>query len=171
MILFVALGVIWGLPYLLIKVAVREVSPALLVFVRTGGAALLLAPVAFRAGSLRLVLARWRPLIVFSFVELVVPWYVLFNAERRLSSSLSGLLVATVPLVGALLAVLTGTDRLDRRRSAGLALGFAGVVALVGFDVQRSDLGSALSLVLVAVGYAAGPWIIARYLADVPRLV
>jgi DNA repair photolyase/drug/metabolite transporter (DMT)-like permease len=170
LVLFVALGIIWGLPYLLIKVAVREVSPAFLVLVRTGGGALILLPLALRTGSLRPVLARWRALCAFTVVEIVVPWYALFNAERRLSSSLSGLLVATVPLVGALLALATGSDRLDRRRAAGLALGFLGVASLVGFDVGRSDLGSALSIGLVAAGYAGGPWIISHYLADLPRL-
>jgi drug/metabolite transporter (DMT)-like permease len=170
LVLFVALGIVWGLPYLLIKVAVGEVSPAFLVLVRTGGASLILVPLAVRAGALRPVLARWRALLAFTVVELVVPWYVLFNAERRLSSSLSGLLVATVPLLGALLALATGSDRLDRSRAAGLALGFLGVACLVGFDVGRSDLGSALSIGLVAAGYAGGPWIIARHLADLPRL-
>ena len=169
-VLFVALGVVWGLPYLLIKVAVREISPALLVLVRTGGGALILLPLAVRARAIRPVLARWRPLVAFTVVELVVPWYALFNAEKRLSSSLSGLLVAAVPLVGAVLAVATGSHRLDWRRAGGLGLGFLGVGALVGFDVGRSDLGSALSIGLVAIGYALGPWIIARHLADLPRL-
>lgn len=168
--LFVALGLIWGLPYLLIKIAVREVSPALLVFVRTGGGALILAPLAARSVSLRPLLERWRPLLAFTAVELVVPWYTLSSAERRLPSSLSGLLVATVPLAGALLALVTGSDRLDRRRVAGLVLGFVGVAALVGFGTGRGDLGPALSLVLVVLGYAAGPWTIARYLGDLPRL-
>ncbi len=169
-VIFVALGIVWGLPYLLIKVAVREIAPALRVLVRTGGAGLLLAPLAVRAGSLRPVLARWRPLLAYTLVELVVPWYALFNAERRLSSSLSGLLVAAVPLAGAVLAVATGSDRLDLRRGAGLALGFAGVAALVGFDVGSNDLWAALSLGLVAIGYATGPWIIARHLGDLPRI-
>src|SRR5580658_5360270 len=91
--LFLALGVIWGIPYFLIKIAVREVSPALLVFIRTGGGALLLAPVAALQGTLRPVLARWRPLVIFSAVEIAVPWYLLFNAEKRLPSSLAGLLI------------------------------------------------------------------------------
>ncbi len=170
LVLFAALGVVWGLPYLLIKVAVREVSPALLISIRTGGGAVLLAPFAARSGGLRRVLARWRPILAFSAAELIVPWYLLFTAERRLSSSLSGLLVAAVPLVGAVLAVTTGSERVDRRRLAGLVLGFAGVGSLVGFDVAGSDLLSALSLGVVAIGYAVGAWIIGQRLADLPRL-
>jgi drug/metabolite transporter (DMT)-like permease len=165
-VLFLALGVIWGTPYFLIKTAVREVSPALLVFIRTGGGALLLAPVAAVQGNLRPVLARWRPLVIFSAVEIAVPWYLLFNAEKRLPSSLAGLLIASVPIMGAVLAQVTGTDRLDRRRVAGLVLGLGGVVALVGLDVAHSDLVAALSLVVVAAGYALGPWILAQYLSD-----
>src|SRR5580658_9248224 len=99
--LFLALGVIWGIPYFLIKIAVREVSPALLVFIRTGGGAVLLAPVAAARGELRSLVRRWKPLVVFAVVEMAVPWYLLFNAEKRLSSSLAGLLIAAVPVMGA----------------------------------------------------------------------
>jgi drug/metabolite transporter (DMT)-like permease len=168
--LFVALGIIWGLPYLLIRVSVREVSPALLVFVRTAGGAVLIAPFSFRAGALRALLRHWRPVVVYSAVEIAGPWFLLFNAERRLSSSLAGLLVAAVPIIGAVLAQLTGTDRLDRRRLVGLALGIAGVAALVGVDVSGSSLLSALSIIVVAAGYALGPWILGRYLTGLPAM-
>ncbi len=170
LILFISLGVIWGLPYLLIKVSVREVSPALLVFVRTGGGTLILLPIAATRRSLRGLVRHWRPIIAYTVAEICIPWVLLFNAERKLSSSLAGLLIAAVPLVGALLAVLTGSDRLDARRSVGLLIGFAGVAALVGFAVGRSDIWAAASLGAVVVGYALGPWILARYLSDLPPL-
>jgi len=169
-VLFVAMGIIWGLPYLLIKVSVREVSPALLVLLRTGGGAVLLLPIAAVRGAIRPVLKRWRPLVMYTAVELGVPWFLLFRAEERLSSSLSGLLIAAVPLAGALLAWLTGSDRLDRRRLLGLAAGFGGVALLVGFAVGRSDLWAAASLGGVVIGYALGPWILARHLSDAPPL-
>ena len=168
--LFVAIGIIWGLPYLFIKIAVRELSPSFLVLVRTAGGTLLLAPLAVTRGSLRPVLARWKPLLAYTCAEIVVPWFLLFNAERHLSSSLAGLLIAAVPLAGAALAVVTGTDRLDRRRLAGLVLGLGGVAALVGLDVRGASLLAALSLGVVAVGYACGPWILARHLSEVPNL-
>jgi drug/metabolite transporter (DMT)-like permease len=167
-VLFLAMGVIWGLPYLLIKVSVREVSPSFLVLVRTGGGAVLLAPFVVRRGALRPLLPRWRPVLLYTFVELAAPWFVLFNAEKKVPSSLSGLLVAAVPIAGAVIARVTGTDRLDRRRVAGLGLGVVGVAALVGFDVGRSSLLAASSLVVVVCGYALGPWILARYLSGVP---
>jgi drug/metabolite transporter (DMT)-like permease len=168
LLLFVALGVIWGLPYLLIRVSVREVAPAFLVFVRTAGGALLLGPFAFRRGGLRELLQVWKPLVAYSVVEIAVPWWFLATAEKKVTSSLAGLLVSAVPVVGALIALLKGTDRLDARRSAGLVLGLGGVAALVGFDVGRSDLLAAGSFLFVVVGYALGPWLFSRYLTG-PR--
>ena len=82
--LFVAMGVIWGLPYLLIKIAVREISPPMLVEMRTGGASLLLVPIALARGELLPVLRRWKALIAFSLVEVSIPWLLLFNAETKL---------------------------------------------------------------------------------------
>jgi drug/metabolite transporter (DMT)-like permease len=166
--LFLAMGVIWGLPYLLIRVSVREVSPALLVFLRTAGGAVLLGPIAAARGALRPVLAHWRPVLVFTAVEMGVPWFLLFRAEEKLSSSLAGLLIAATPLVAAVLAWATRSERLDLRRVAGLLIGFAGVAALVGFAVRGDDLISALSIGIVAGGYALGPWVLSRYLSDLP---
>lgn len=168
--LFLALGVIWGLPYLLIRVSVREVHPALLVFVRTAGGAALLAPFVVRRGWLGPLLRRWKPIVAYTVVEMGLPWLFLSEAERRLSSSLTGLLVAAVPIVGAVLAGATGTDRLDRGRVAGLLLGMSGVAALVGVDVHGTSAPAAGLMVVVVVGYALGPWILAHRLSDLPAL-
>ncbi len=165
-----AVGVVWGLPYLLIRVSVREISPALLVFIRTGGAALVLVPLAAARGALVPVIRRWRAVLVYTVAELAMPWLFLFDAERRLPSSLSGLLVAAVPLVAAVLAWVTGSDRVDRRRLAGLVIGIAGVGVLVGFSVSGGQLLSVLSLGAVVVGYALGPWIVDHRLRGVPPL-
>jgi drug/metabolite transporter (DMT)-like permease len=149
-------------------VSVREVSPAFLVLVRTAGGALLLSPFVVRRGLLAPLLARWKPLVAYTVAELCVPWWLLFTAEKKVSSSLAGLLVAAVPIAGAVIARVTGSDRLDRRRAAGLVLGLVGVAALVGFNVGRSDLVAASSFVLVVTGYALGPWILSRHLSEVP---
>src|SRR5436189_4975110 len=100
--------VIWGIPYLMIRVAVRELAPVTLVFLRTGLAALLLVPLAARRRELRPLLARWRPLLAYTAIEVAVPWVLLSRAETKLTSSLTGLLIAAVPLVGALIASLPG---------------------------------------------------------------
>jgi drug/metabolite transporter (DMT)-like permease len=170
-VLFAAMGVIWGIPYLLIKVAVDELSPSTLVLARTALATVILLPVALTRGRLPEVLRSWRPVVAFAVLEIMAPWLLLGVAEQHLSSSLTGLLIAGVPLVGAVLAVVTRSDdRLDRRRVAGLLLGFAGVAALVGFEVGGGDVGAVLAVAVVAVCYAVGPLILSRWLSHLPGL-
>ena len=169
--LFGGLSVIWGIPYLLIKVAVQDLTPASLVFLRTTLAVALLLPVALARGNLRALLPRWRPLLLFTAVELAVPWVLLSDAERRVTSSLAGLVVASVPLVGALLSRLSGRhEPLGGRRLAGLAIGLAGVIALLGIDVGTGDALVVGELALVVLGYALGPLVISRRLSDLPTL-
>jgi drug/metabolite transporter (DMT)-like permease len=169
--LFIALGVIWGIPYLLIKVAVGELAPASLVFLRTALGAAVLLPVVVWRGEVRAVLARWRPIALFTVIEMAIPWLLLSHAERRVTSSLAGLFMASVPLVGAALARVTGKhEPLGTRRVLGLVVGLAGVIALLGLDLGRGDAAAIVALAIVALGYAVGPLIIARRLADLPVL-
>jgi drug/metabolite transporter (DMT)-like permease len=168
-VLFLSLGVVWGIPYLLIKVALDELSPAQIVLARTAVAALILLPVALAQGAVRPVLAHWRWLLVFAVVEIAIPWVFLGSAETRLPSSTTGLLVAAVPLAGVAIAFVTGhAERLTRVAWLGLALGIVGVAALVGFDVGGSDLGAVAAVGVVVVGYAAGPAILSRPLQGLP---
>jgi len=175
-VLFLSMGVIWGVPYLLIKVAVEELSPSFLVLARTTLAGLLLLPLALAKGHLRPLLPHWRPIAAFAVIEICVPWLLLGVAEQRLTSSLTGLLIAGVPLVGAALAWsggarLTGDDdRPDVRRGLGLLVGLAGVGALVGFEVGAGDATAVLAIAVVAVCYAVGPIILTRWLSHLPGL-
>ena len=169
--LFVTLGVAWGIPYLLIKIAVSELSPAELVLARTTLAALLLLPIAALRGAIGPALRRWKPVAAFTLVEIAIPWLFLNRAETRLPSSTTGLLIAAVPLVGLLVAFLMGrAERLGRVGWLGLGFGFAGVAALVGLDVGGSDLVAVAELGVVVVGYAVGPAILARWLDDTPAI-
>ncbi|NJC67714.1 EamA family transporter, partial [Planosporangium flavigriseum] len=162
---------IWGLPYLLIKVAIETFTPASLVFVRTTIGAALLLPLAAMRGQLRPLLPRWKPLLAYTFVELAVPWTMLTLAEQRLSSSLAGLLVAAVPLVGALIArMMGGHEPLGARRLIGLLVGLAGVGALVGTDFGGGNAIAFVQIGLVVIGYALGPFILARRFSDLPGL-
>ena len=171
LVLFVAMSVIWGIPYLLIKVAVRDLGPDVLVFCRTAIGAALLLPLAVARHEVAPVLARWRPLLAYTAVELALPWLLLSAAEEQLSSSLAALLVSSVPLIGAVLAWSLGErSSLGRWNLAGLFVGLAGVAALVGFDVDGAELPSVAMVVAVAICYAAGPLIFVRKLADAPRL-
>src|SRR5450432_2736454 len=170
--LFIAMSVIWGIPYLLIKVALRDLTPGTLVFARTAIAAILLVPLAAKRGLLRPLLAKWRWLL-HTVIEIAGPWFLLSSAEQRLSSSLAGLLVAAVPLIGAVAAMLIGgghDERPDARRLLGLLIGLGGVAVLVGVDVSGSDAWAVVAIAITAVGYATGPMLIARKLADLPTL-
>ncbi|TPW73748.1 DMT family transporter [Schumannella sp. 10F1B-5-1] len=170
-ILFLALGVAWGIPYLLIKVAVGELEPAMVVLGRTTIGALILLPIALWRRQVLVVLRRWKPLIAYTIVEIVIPWTFLSSAETRLPSSTSGLLLAAVPIVGVIVAILMGRpERLGLGNVLGMLLGTIGVAALVGLDVAGSDLVGVAEMAVVAVGYAVGPAILARWMSDLPGL-
>jgi drug/metabolite transporter (DMT)-like permease len=171
--LFAAISVIWGLPYLFIKIAVVELSPASLAGLRTLVAALVLLPFAARAGALRPALARWRWVLAFAVLEMAIPWVLLGHAEQRITSGFAGLMIATVPIVGTALVWLRGDRRsLTRIRALGLATGVLGVAVLVGLDslAGHVDALSVGELVIVSTGYALAPMVADRRLADVPTL-
>jgi drug/metabolite transporter (DMT)-like permease len=168
-VLFAAMSLIWGVPYLLIKVAVAELSPPELVFLRCALAALVLVPLAAGRGELRTPLRYWKPLLAFTVLEMTGPWLLLAYAEQTLSSGLTGLLVATVPLVSVVAGRAVGeADRLDAGRVVGMAVGLLGVVALLGLDVGGGDLLAVGAVGLVVLGYGTAPLIVTRALPGVP---
>jgi drug/metabolite transporter (DMT)-like permease len=170
-VLFLVLGVAWGIPYLLIKVAVGELSPAAVVFGRSALGAVLLLPLALWRRELVVVLRRWRPLLAYTAVEIVLPWYFLSSAEQKLPSSTSALIIAAVPIVGVGVAKLFGRpERMTGGNWLGIAVGTVGVAALVGLDVGGSDLVGVAELVVVVVGYATGPAILAHRMSDLPGI-
>ena len=165
------MSVIWGIPYLLILVAVRDLSPAVLVLGRTTIAALLLLPIAAARGELRPLKGHWVALLVFAAIEIAIPWVLLGTAEQHISSSLTALLIAAVPLVGAVIARTTGDrERLGRSSLIGLMVGLVGVAAIVGLNLEGAGVLPLSEVALVAVCYAVGPVILQRYLADLPAL-
>jgi drug/metabolite transporter (DMT)-like permease len=170
LVLFAAMSVIWGIPYLFIRIAVDEISPAVLVFGRTAIATALLLPFALLRLDLRPILARWRWVVAFAVIEIAIPWVLLATAEQRLSSSLTGLLIAGTPLAGVVIAYLTGGDRLGRTALFGLLLGLVGVIAIVGADFRVDGAGSLLALLGVVICYALGPAILARQLGGLPSV-
>ena len=170
-VLFAAMCVIWGIPYLLIKVAVRDLSPATLVLARTAIAALLLLPIAAVRSELRPLLQHWAPLLAFAAIEIGIPWVLLGIAEQGVSSSLTGLLIAAVPLVGAVIARTTGErERLGAQNGLGLFIGLVGVAAIVGLNLEGAGTVSLAAIALVVICYAVGPVILQRFLAGLPAL-
>jgi drug/metabolite transporter (DMT)-like permease len=169
--LFVSLGLAWGIPYLLIKVAVEELNPLTLVLSRTFLAALLLLPIALAKGAVRPVLRRWRPLLAYSVIEIVVPWLFLTRAEQHINSSLAGLLIAAVPFASVGVAVAFGRrERLGPMGLGGLLVGFAGVAFLVGVDVGGSQLGAVAEMAIVVACYATGAAILGKWMGDLPGI-
>jgi drug/metabolite transporter (DMT)-like permease len=171
--LFAAVSVIWGMPYLFIKIAVDEISPSLVAWSRLTLAAAVLLPVAWKLGALRGLRERWRILTAFAAVEMAVPWPLLGFGEVHVSSSLAAILVATVPLFVALIATrFDHSERPTATRFAGMLIGLAGVVALVGIDIggKGDELLGALAILVVAFLYAIGPMIVKRRLSDLDPL-
>jgi drug/metabolite transporter (DMT)-like permease len=168
--LFVALGIIWGMPYLLIRIAVESIDPLVIAFARTLVGSLLLLPVALNRKVLVPAFRHWPALVAFTLVEISGPWLLIGHAETRLNSSTTGLLIAMVPLMAAAIAAMLGHERLPPRRVGGLALGFAGVAALVGLDVHVADWAAVLALAFASLGYAVGPVIVDRKLKAAPPL-
>jgi len=172
-VLFAAMSVIWGLPYLFIKVAVVELSPAAVVLSRTLLAALVLVPIALTAGALRPALRAWPAAAVFAVLEMAIPWLLLGHAEQRISSALAGLTLAVVPILGAAVTALLGNrHNVGPARLAGMALGVAGVAALVGIDAVGGHLDgvSVVELLVVALCYAVAPIVVDRRRQQAPAI-
>ncbi|MFT4285875.1 MAG: DMT family transporter [Protaetiibacter sp.] len=172
--LFAAMSLLWGIPYLFIKEAVDTFTPFAVVAGRTLGGALLLLPFALHRRALRPALARWPWVLAFGAIEMAGPFLLLGHAEQTLPSGTTGLLVATVPLVAAIIAVLRGDRSVLRPlRILGLVVGFAGVAVIVGGPGLVNGVDGVVAVgevLLVAVLYAIAPFIIATKLSDVPSL-
>jgi drug/metabolite transporter (DMT)-like permease len=170
-VLFALMSVIWGVPYLLIKVADTGVSVPVLVFARVAVGAAVLLPIAIWRGQIRVLAGRWWWLAVFAVVEIMLPWALLSDAERRLSSSLTGLMIAVVPIIGLVLAKATGgPERMTAARWVGLLAGLGGVALLAGPHLAGGSAWPIAEVILVALCYATGPLVANRKLGDLPGL-
>jgi drug/metabolite transporter (DMT)-like permease len=171
---FAAMSLIWGVPYLFIKIAVDGgVTPLVLAWSRVTMAAIVLLALARRAGTLPAIRGRWRWLVAYAIAEISLPFPLIAAGEVHVASSLAAIIIAAVPLVGALLAMrFDDSERPTRTRAFGLLVGFSGVIVLVGVDVAGSgeELLGAGAILLAAVGYAIGPMVIKHRLAGLdPR--
>src|SRR5713226_7918674 len=172
--LFTAMSMIWGIPYLFIKIAVRELDPTVLVFARVGIAAAVLLPVAARRGLLRKLSGGVLAIIALAFVQIVGPFLMISYGEQHIASSLTSLLIAADPLLVALLALrFDPGERVSGLRLVGLLIGMGGVIVLLGLDVggDKQRLLGAVLVLLAAAGYAASALLIKRpAIAALPRL-
>jgi drug/metabolite transporter (DMT)-like permease len=164
-VLFAAVSVIWGMPYLFIKIGVEELSPGFVAWSRVALAAAVLLPLAIRTGALRGLPLRW--LAAFAAVEIAIPFPLIGFGEQRISSSLAAILIAALPLVVSFLALrFDRAERPTRTRLAGMLVGLAGVIALVGIDIggRGAELLGAAAVLAATIGYACGPLIVNRRL-------
>jgi drug/metabolite transporter (DMT)-like permease len=170
-ILFAAVSVVWGMPYLFIKIGVEELTPGFVAWSRVALAALVLLPLAIKAGALRGLPLRW--LVAFAAVEIAIPFPLIAFGEQHISSSLAAILIAALPLVVAFLALrFDHAERPTRMRLIGMLVGLSGVIALVGIDIggRGAELLGAAAVLTATLGYACGPLIVKRHLADADPL-
>ncbi len=165
---FLAMAVIWGLPYLLIRVAVRQLEPGVLVLLRTGPVAVLLTPLVWHQRQFSALLRNLKWIAIFGVVEFGIPWFLMSTAEEHITSSLTSLLICGVPLLSVLVQRIRRTeDRITPRRYVGLGIGAIGVAFLVGLDLGGGTITWIGFMLLVCVGYTIGPVILATKLKDV----
>lgn len=168
LLLFALLSLLWGVPYLLIKIAVAEVSVPFLVFARATVGALALLPFALGRGDFGWVRWRWLPLAGFCMAEMILPWGLITHGEISIDSSTAGLLIALTPIVTVAIGRAAGSgEPLGQRRWCGLLVGLAGVSLLAMPTLGGSSLAVA-EVLLAAVCYAVGSIIASRWLNDAP---
>jgi drug/metabolite transporter (DMT)-like permease len=172
--LFLAIGLAWGVPYFFLAVAGKDFSTPTVIFGRVTIGALILVPLAIKRGALMPALKAWPWVLSFAAIEMIGPWFLLTEAERHVPSGLAGLMIATVPIFGMLIAYFFQGDKSVRhpKTLAGLAIGFTGVILLVGIDSLTGTFQPIylLMLVLAALGYAIAPAIANAKLQGVPTV-
>jgi drug/metabolite transporter (DMT)-like permease len=170
-VLFSAMAVIWGLPYLLIRVSVRQLDPGVLVMGRTLPSGLLLLPLVIAHRQLGVLWANIKWIMVFAVVEFGIPWYFMATSERHITSSLTSLLICGVPLFAVILQRVRRTEEhITPRRLVGLAIGALGVALLVGLGISGGSIEWIALMLVVCLGYSIGPVILATKLHHVPSI-
>lgn len=164
-ILLLTLAAIWGASYLFIAIALDDLSPATVVAARCGLAALVLAPIAWRAGALAGLRDSIGALFALALVQVAAPFLLISAGQTEIASSLAGILVASAPIFTAILAVwIDDSERLHGRGIVGVAIGIAGVGVLLGVDLggDSAQLLGGLAVVLASLGYAIGGFMLKR---------
>ncbi len=168
--LFIFVGFLWGIPYLLIKVAVEELSPTIIVLSRVVIGSAILVPMAMRRGSLMPAIKAWRYVIPYAIGEMIGPWFLITAAEEKMTSGLAGLLVATVPIWATLIASLHGDKTVwQSKRLIGILIGFIGIVLVVGIESfsGRQSIVAIFMILIAAIGYA---WAVTMVTSKIPHI-
>lgn len=167
---FAVSGLFWGIPYLLMKVAVRDIEPAVIVCGRVLIGAAILIPIAMHQKVLMDAIRGWRYVLPYAIFEMMIPWILITNAEKQISSGLAGLLIATVPIWSTIFASMTGDKTVwHSKRLVGMLVGFIGLIGLVGYEsiIGSSDPLSIAMMLLAAISYSYAVNMISQKLPDV----
>jgi len=167
---FAVSGLFWGIPYLLMKVAVRDIEPAVIVCGRVLIGAAILIPIAMHQKVLMDAIRGWRYVLPYAFFEMMIPWILITNAEKQISSGLAGLLIATVPIWSTIFASMTGDKTVwHSKRLVGMLVGFVGLIGLVGYEsiIGSSDPLSIAMMLVAAISYSYAVNMISQKLPDV----
>jgi drug/metabolite transporter (DMT)-like permease len=171
LLLFLATGLAWGIPYFFIQIALEDFSSYSIIFIRVLIGAAIMVPLALNSGALKLALKHWKWVLFFAVMEMIIPWWFITEAGRHISSGLTALLIATVPLFGVVVASLVGDKTIRNPKTLfGMLIGFAGVVALVGIDSLQGIIDPIWvgAVILASVGYAVAPAVISYKIGFVP---
>ncbi len=165
--LFLACGIVWGIPYFFIKIAVQDFSVPTIIFVRTAIGALVLVPIALRRKAFLPALKKWKTVLAFATFEMIGPWWLINSSENgHINSGLAGLLVATVPFFAMAIGYFYLGDKTAAhpKNVMGLVFGFAGIILLVGIDALTQNLEVVWvgAMILAALGYAVAPAIASK---------
>lgn len=169
-VLFLAVGFLWGIPYLFIRIAVKEFEPSVIVFSRVVIGAAILLPLAIKRGLLTAGMKNLRHILPYSIAEMIGPWILITTAEKKISSGLAGLLIATVPFWSTIMTAFQGDRSVwHAKRLFGLIIGFIGLVLVVGLETinQKQNLISIGMMVLASIGYA---WAVIRVNQKIPQV-
>ena len=171
LLLFLGTGLAWGLPYFFIQIALEDFSSYSIIFIRVLIGAVIMVPLALNSGALKIALKHWQWVLFFAVMEMVIPWWLITEAGRHISSGLTALLIATVPMFGVVVASLLGDKSIRNPKTLiGMVVGFVGVVALVGIDSIQGIVDPIWvgAVILGSIGYAIAPAVIAYKIGFVP---
>lgn len=162
---FILIGFLWGVPYLFMRVAVREWEPSVVVFGRVVIGAAILFPIAFRRGVIKQSLKGFKWILAYAIFEMCGPWYLITHAETKINSGLAGLLVATVPIWSTIYSSISGDKTVwHHKRLLGIVIGFIGLILIVGIETisGAADTFSVFQTVLAAILYSTAMAIILK---------
>jgi drug/metabolite transporter (DMT)-like permease len=154
---FLLVGFLWGIPYLLMAVAVEEIPPSAIVAGRTLIGAAILIPVALYRKTFKGAVLGFKFVAFYALLEMIGPWILISTAQKKIDSGLAGLLISTVPIFAAIITSLRGDHTVWQfKRMFGIVVGFIGLIAVVGIESfsGNSHPASIAMMILAAMGYS-----------------